>query len=244
MARLPSWALIRVGPAVTVRPAPKSSAPGVRGGVYSQSTTGLAGSVTSIAYAAGLALTANPVWNVRMVCQLRAPVAGLPVKSPNTSTTRGEPSTRAVLVRISGSWTRGRNAHSSVPSRGQGVLAEPALLLPVLVHTAWSMPSAAPKYAIVGRAALPAKTLAPITATVERSTPPSAPPSTVRTMVCHCAAPIPETIEAGAISAPIALALPSLSCTAGGWNWTPPASGALVTVNTLRHVPFMLEHPA
>src|SRR5687768_10758903 len=106
------------------------------------------------------------------------------------------------------------------------------------------MPSAAPKYTIVGRVVLPANALGPITATVERSTPPSAPASTIRTMLCQCKAPIPVTTELGTINAPIALALLSLSWTVVGWNCTPVDPGELVIVNTLRQVPFIVEHPA
>src|SRR5688500_5599290 len=58
-------------------------------------------------------------------------------------------------------------AHSSRPTTSQPV---PDC---VLAHTACSMPSAPPTYAIVGRIP-PVIGLASITATVERSTPPSA----------------------------------------------------------------------
>jgi hypothetical protein len=85
----------------------------------------------------------------------------------------------------------------------------------VLAHTACSMPSVAPKYAIVGRVLL-TRLLVPITATVEWSTPPSAgkysvgtselsPASTRCTSMLWSAA-----LRSGAISAPSVVT--SLDC--------------------------------
>ena len=65
----------------------------------------------------------------------------------------------------------------------------------------------------------------------------------MRTIDCQFAALIPDTIDDGAINAPIVLALVSSSCTFAGWNCTPVASGVLVTVNTLRQLPSSAAHP-
>src|SRR5574338_1413064 len=156
--------------------------------------------------------------------------------------TRTEPSMRVVLRRTSGSWTRGMNAHSSVPRLGQ-MFVSVSVVPPVLAQTACSMPSVAPKYAMVGRVDVPASGLAGMTATVERSTPPSLAESTARTSVCQCVEVMPVTTLAGAISAPSVSALLSLNWTRAGWNDRPFASGVWVTVNRLRQLPSNVLQP-
>src|SRR5689334_16678489 len=97
---------------------------------------------------------------------------------------------------------------------------------------------------MVGRVATPAKALGEITATVERSMPPRAPASTVRTIVCQWLAVMAVTTEVGAITAPIALALLSFQATIDGRNVVPvPAAGVVSVVNRRRQLPLYVLQP-